>query len=315
MMLPMIGLSQTWKYNSVSNDFEGKYKTASIKGNGSDYAYDNPSLVINSFENSGINFYISNAGQYIYGSNTRIILSFNNEKSRIYSAVDISWAGDNVFMGNIFTSSFNGIMQEEKLTRLQIFKKIMNASYLHISIRNRNEQNDMKFSLSRSTQAIKYVIPDFDKLIADKNTTQFKNDLNEEGEIWKKYVSQNENQVLKRIISDDKQYFLTVDNMPKFPGGESELKNYINSKMRYPKTAKKKKITGTVYVSYIVEKSGYVTNVKIEKGAEKSLDKEAIRIIKSLPRYDPGTQSGEKVRVLFTIPINFILKKPFEHTF
>ncbi len=312
MILPMIGFGQTWKYSSDRNDFDGQYKTASVKGSGSDYAYNAPSLVINSFETSGINFYISDAGQYLYGSNTEILLSFNNEKGNVYSATDISWAGDNVFMGDIYTVTRDGIAEEESLTRLQIFKKLMTASYLNISIRNNYEQNDMKFSLSRSTNAIKYVIPDFDQLMIDEEKIK---EEDEEGG-WNKYIRSNDHSVLKTIFNDDNDYFITVDNMPEFPGGDKGLIEYINKKIKYPSSAKKQNITGKVYVSFIVEKSGYVTNVKVVKGVDKKLDNEAVRVIRSLPKYKPGTKRGEKVRVLFTIPINFTLSKPpFEHTF
>ena len=308
MILPMIGFGQTWKYNSARDDFDGPYKTASVKGSASDYAYEDPSLVINSFKSSGVNFYISNAGQYIYGSNTEILLSFNNEKGNIYSAADISWGGDNVFMGDIYIVTRDGIVEEESLTRLQIFKKLMTASYLNISIKNNYEQNDMKFSLSRSVNAIKYVIPNFDKLIIDEEKP-------EEEKNWNQYIRPNDNSILKTIFNDDNECFITVDNMPVFPGGDAGLMEYIEKKKKYPASAKKQNITGTVYVSFIVEKSGYVTNVKVVTGVNKKLDNEAVRVVKLLPRYKPGTQRGKKVRVKFTIPINFTLSKPFHHTF
>ena len=308
MIIPMIGFGQTWKYNSARDDFDGQYKTASVKGSASDYAYEDPSLVINSFKSSGVNFYISNAGQYIYGSNTEILLSFNNEKGNIYSAADISWGGDNVFLGDIYIVTRDGIVEEESLTRLQIFKKLMTASYLNISIKNNYEQNDMKFSLSRSVNAIKYVIPNFDKLIIDEEKP-------EEEKNWNQYIKPNDYSILKTIFNDDNECFTTVDNMPEFAGGDAGLMEYIEKKKKYPASAKKQNITGTVYVSFIVEKSGYVTNVKVVTGVNKKLDNEAVRVVKLLPRYKPGTQRGKKVRVKFTIPINFTLSKPFHHTF
>ena len=82
---------------------------------------------------------------------------------------------------------------------------------------------------------------------------------------------------------------------------------YIQKNVRYPAIAKEYNITGKVYVSFIVDKTGSVTNVKIVRGVDKNLDAEALRVVKSLPKYTPGRQMGRPVRVMFTIPINFTL--------
>jgi protein TonB len=106
--------------------------------------------------------------------------------------------------------------------------------------------------------------------------------------------------------SDD-EFFMVVENMPVFPGGDLGLMKYIQRNVKYPPIAKEYNITGKVYVSFIVDKSGSVTNVKIVRGVDKNLDSEALRVVKSLPKYKPGKQRGKAVRVMFTIPINFTL--------
>jgi len=106
--------------------------------------------------------------------------------------------------------------------------------------------------------------------------------------------------------SDD-EFFMVVENMPEFPGGDLGLMKYIQKNVKYPPIAKEYNITGKVYVSFIVDKSGSVTNVKIVRGVDKNLDAEALRVVKSLPKYKAGTQRGKAVRVMFTIPINFTL--------
>jgi len=106
--------------------------------------------------------------------------------------------------------------------------------------------------------------------------------------------------------SDD-EFFMVVENMPEFPGGDLGLMKYIQKNVKYPPIAKEYNITGKVYVSFIVDKSGSVTNVKIVRGVDKNLDGEALRVVKSLPKYKPGKQRGKAVRVMFTIPINFTL--------
>ena len=106
---------------------------------------------------------------------------------------------------------------------------------------------------------------------------------------------------------DDDEFFMVVENMPEFPGGDLGLMKYIQKNVKYPPIAKEYNITGKVYVSFIVDKSGAVTNVKVVRGVDKNLDAEAVRVVKSLPKYKPGQQRGKPVRVMFTIPINFTL--------
>ena len=106
---------------------------------------------------------------------------------------------------------------------------------------------------------------------------------------------------------DDDEFFMVVENMPEFPGGDLGLMKYIQKNVKYPAIAKEYNITGKVYVSFIVDKSGSVTNAKIVREVDKNLDAEALRVVKSLPKYKPGKQRGKAVRVMFTIPINFTL--------
>jgi len=109
------------------------------------------------------------------------------------------------------------------------------------------------------------------------------------------------------IEEDDEEFFMVVENMPEFPGGDLGLMKFIQKNVRYPAIAKEYNITGKVYVSFIVDKKGNVTNVKIVRGVDKNLDAEAVRVVSSLPEYKPGKQRGKAVRVMFTIPINFTL--------
>ena len=117
----------------------------------------------------------------------------------------------------------------------------------------------------------------------------------------------DEDEEIEIIEEDDDEFFMVVENMPIFPGGDLGLMKYIQKHVKYPAIAKEYNITGKVYVSFIVDKSGKVTNVKIVRGVDKNLDAEAMRVVKSLPKYKPGKQRGKAVRVMFTIPINFTL--------
>lgn len=104
------------------------------------------------------------------------------------------------------------------------------------------------------------------------------------------------------------EVFYTVDSMPEFPGGEAALKKYIAEHIKYPPEFYEKGIEGTVYVTFIIDKSGKVIKPKIARGVIPALDKEAIRVVKSFPDWKPGRQDGLTVNVSRTLPIYFQLK-------
>ena len=132
-------------------------------------------------------------------------------------------------------------------------------------------------------------------------------DIEIEDEIEIEDIETEEDEIIYIEEEEDDEFFMVVETMPEFPGGELGLIKYIQRNVKYPPIAKEYNITGKVYVNCIIEKDGSVSNVKVVRGVDKNLDAEALRVIKSLPKYIPGTQRGEPVRVMFTIPINFRL--------
>lgn len=106
----------------------------------------------------------------------------------------------------------------------------------------------------------------------------------------------------------DAPVLTVVEKMPIFSGGENELYKYVASSVVYPTVAKESGITGTVIVTFIVEKDGSVTNVKILKGIGGGCDEEALRVVKAMPKWSPGKQDGKPVRVQFNLPIRFSLE-------
>lgn len=97
------------------------------------------------------------------------------------------------------------------------------------------------------------------------------------------------------------------ETMPQFPGGVQALLHYITSTLRYPAEAQKKCVQGRVYVSFVVTEDGDVDNVKVARGVHPLLDREAMRVVKVMPKWQPGEQRGKKVKVNYTLPINFVL--------
>jgi TonB family protein len=104
-----------------------------------------------------------------------------------------------------------------------------------------------------------------------------------------------------------KPTFTMVEEMPQFPGGIEALRSFVASTMKYPTIALENGIQGQVIVEFVVDKTGKVTNAKVSHGVDPSLDKEALRIVNSMPNWEPGKQQGENVDVTFGMPINFNL--------
>ena len=105
--------------------------------------------------------------------------------------------------------------------------------------------------------------------------------------------------------NDDDKVFMVVQTKPKFPG---DINKYLADNTQYPADAKKNNIQGTVFVSFIVEKDGSVSSVKILRGVASSIDKEAIRVITAMPKWTPGMQNGHTVRVAYNVPLRFVLR-------
>jgi len=106
---------------------------------------------------------------------------------------------------------------------------------------------------------------------------------------------------------DEPINFYVVEKKPTFPGGEAALYKYLAENTKYPEPAKENGITGTVWVQFIIDKSGKVTNVKVVRSVDPYLDKEAMRVVKSMPKWSPASQRGKPVRVIFQVPIRFEL--------
>jgi TonB family protein len=101
--------------------------------------------------------------------------------------------------------------------------------------------------------------------------------------------------------------FQVVEQMPSFPGGMEKLNEYLKTNLQYPENCKKENIQGRVFVQFIVERDGTISSARIVKSVNKDLDNEAIRVIKSMPKWTPGLQRGVAVRVNYTVPVNFSL--------
>ena len=107
---------------------------------------------------------------------------------------------------------------------------------------------------------------------------------------------------------EETKVFDVVEQMPSFPGGPSALFEYLSKNIKYPVVAEENGIQGRVIVTFVVEKDGSITDVRVVKSVDPSLDKEAQRVVKSMPRWIPGKQNGSAVRVKYTVPVTFRLQ-------
>ncbi len=103
------------------------------------------------------------------------------------------------------------------------------------------------------------------------------------------------------------EIFTVVEESPAYPGGDEARIRFLQENIQYPQMARESGIQGTVYVTFVVEKNGNVTDVRVLRGIGGGCDEEAIRVIKAMPKWNPGKQRGKPVRVQFNMPIKFTL--------
>ncbi|RYY08016.1 MAG: energy transducer TonB, partial [Sphingobacteriaceae bacterium] len=117
-------------------------------------------------------------------------------------------------------------------------------------------------------------------------------------DITQKVVEENPNEIVS---------FAAVEKLPAFPGGDAAFGNYLQKNLRYPPVAKENNTQGRVIVSFVVERDGNLTDIKVLRDIGGGCGAEAIRVLQKSPHWTPGIQNGKPVRVAFTMPINFTL--------
>ena len=126
----------------------------------------------------------------------------------------------------------------------------------------------------------------------------------EQNEVIEEYVA-------PEVVEDDvveQEIFKIVEEMPAFPGGEAKLMEYVAKNVKYPQIARETGIQGRVFVNFVVEPDGSVSNVSVLRGIGGGCDEEAMRVVKNMPKWKPGKQRGKPVRVQYMLPVNFKLQ-------
>jgi protein TonB len=139
-------------------------------------------------------------------------------------------------------------------------------------------------------------------------------ELDEELEIMDTEMSQDDIVDFSNLVFEEEtrdeggEIFMIVEEMPEFPGGPEALQRYLSQSVRYPVIAQENGIQGRVYIQFVINQNGEVTNATILRGVDPSLDREALRVVEAMPKWKPGKQRNRPVRVSYTVPINFVLQ-------
>jgi protein TonB len=165
--------------------------------------------------------------------------------------------------------------------------------------------------------AIRFVPPVIkpDEEVTEQDTIRTMDELNKDrgviSTITQEGVYDDPNAVgpdVEQILEDTaKTVYTYVEQMPEFPGGNDELMLYLKKNTKYPEIAQENGISGRVYVQFVVSANGSISHVTVVRGADPSLDKEAVRVIRSMPPWKPGKQNGTPVKVQMSVPVNFRL--------
>lgn len=218
-------------------------------------------------------------------------------------------------------SEFREIVQKEG---------VMSAIAVENGFLNPNKKTyHFKFNLNGFKKAMKYLpsyvndTNQYDESESDKEESISAEELEAVKEKIKFNIESESNvesseteEMTKQITDDDSsesaesnsKVFDAVEQMPSFPGGPGNIFQYLNKSIRYPVDAEEQGVQGKVVCSFIIETDGLISNIMVIKSVYPSLDKEAIRVIKSMPRWIPGKQYGTAVRVKYTVPVTFRLQ-------
>lgn len=120
-------------------------------------------------------------------------------------------------------------------------------------------------------------------------------------------ISAGKGEVIEAAPAEEK-IFTAVEQNPEFPGGPAEMYKYLAKNIRYPGAASRANIQGRVFLQFVVNTDGSITDVSVVKGVGFGCDEEAMRVVKGMPKWKPGRQSGRAVRVKYTLPVNFQLE-------
>ena len=178
--------------------------------------------------------------------------------------------------------------------------------------------------VARETQKFTAPVIKKDELVKEENQVKQMDKLDEKVAVGTENKEGTKDRLAEAVRSDiavaapppppapkpevSNKVFDVVEEMPHFPGGAAALQAFLSSNTKYPVVAQENGVQGRVIVSFVVERDGSITDVRVVRSVDPSLDREATRVVKSMPRWSPGKQNGSAVRVKYTIPVVFRLQ-------
>ena len=241
-----------------------------------------------------LEFEFKNDGTPVYdikSGDRYLVLKFANLKGRTKSEMYDDVA-ENIF------NSYHMLKSEDAINKKLFFNKKANMAKLHsVRIKYTDGSSSSNIAIFNNGYSGK------ETLLNDGPLSPIVKYLNH---IKKDEAQDTPKETRPDEKKDDTKVFPAAAHMPSFPGGDAALMKYINDNMKYPEQAKNDGIQGKVIVQFVVRKDGTIGETKVTRGVNKELDREAIRLVKSLPAFSPGRNSGgDPVDVWYTLPITF----------
>lgn len=178
--------------------------------------------------------------------------------------------------------------------------------------------------VARETQKFTAPVIKKDELVKEENQVKQMDELDEKVAVGTENKEGTKSRLAEAVRSDiavaapppppapkpevSNKVFDVVEEMPHFPGGPAALQAFLSSNTKYPVVAQENGVQGRVIVSFVVERDGSITDVRVVRSVDPSLDREASRVVRSMPRWSPGKQNGSTVRVKYTVPVVFRLQ-------
>ena len=178
--------------------------------------------------------------------------------------------------------------------------------------------------VARETQKFTAPVIKKDELVKEENQVKQMDKLDEKVAVGTENKEGTKDRLAEAVRSDittvapppppapkpevSNKVFDVVEEMPHFPGGPAALQAFLSSNTKYPVVAQENGVQGRVIVSFVVERDGSITDVRVVRSVDPSLDREASRVVRSMPRWSPGKQNGSAVRVKYTVPVVFRLQ-------
>ena len=225
------------------------------------------------------------------------------------------------------------VIEQKQAEEQQAYMEAMELAKLQQQAKKEEKKNEpvkpkiepkKEIPVARETQKFTAPVIKKDELVKEENQVKQMDKLDEKVAVGTENKEGVKDRTIEAVRSDiatvapppppapkpevSTKVFDVVEEMPSFPGGQGALMSYLASNIKYPVVAQENGVQGRVIVSFVVERDGSISDVRVARSVDPSLDREAQRVVKSMPRWKPGKQNGSAVRVKYTVPVVFRLQ-------